>query len=104
MEITKHDWKLFREKLPGWQEAYMERLNREYVVLLSGEGNGSEKFWKLCERIQEDKRSPGVLLRLQKGHMLYDIVALVNDGVISPDDLDGFSDDLREAVQYVCSR
>ena len=26
MEISKRDWKLFREKLPAWQENYMDRL------------------------------------------------------------------------------
>ena len=24
--ISKSDWKLFREKLPEWQEKYMEKL------------------------------------------------------------------------------
>ena len=46
-EITKADWKLYREKLPQWQEAYMERLNQEYIELLTGDGKGSEKWWKL---------------------------------------------------------
>lgn len=26
MEVTKKDWKLYREKIPKWQEAYMEKL------------------------------------------------------------------------------
>jgi hypothetical protein len=26
VEISKSDWKLFRERLPEWQEHYMERL------------------------------------------------------------------------------
>ena len=26
MEVSKKDWKLYREKVPGWQEAYMEKL------------------------------------------------------------------------------
>ena len=29
---SEKDWKLFREKVPGWQESFMERLNREYIV------------------------------------------------------------------------
>ena len=32
--ITKADWKLFMEKVPEWQEAYMERLLKEYVKML----------------------------------------------------------------------
>ena len=32
--ITKADWKLFMEKVPEWQESYMERLLKEYVKML----------------------------------------------------------------------
>ena len=31
MEISKSDWKLFREKLPDWQENYVERLLKRYI-------------------------------------------------------------------------
>ncbi len=46
-EFTEKDWKLFRSKIVGWQEAYMDRLNKEYIELLSTDDNPSEKFWKL---------------------------------------------------------
>ena len=29
MDISKKDWKLFRERLSGWQENYMEGLRSE---------------------------------------------------------------------------
>lgn len=45
--FSEKDWKLFRRKIVDWQEAYMEKLNREYIELLSGEGNASDKFWAL---------------------------------------------------------
>ena len=35
MDISKKDWKLFREKLPDWQENYMDKLNKQYIELLS---------------------------------------------------------------------
>lgn len=35
MEISKRDWKLYREKIAQWQENYMDRLNKEYIELLS---------------------------------------------------------------------
>ncbi len=47
MEIPKSDWKLFRMCIVDWQEAYMERLVKEYMDLLEGEENASDKFWKL---------------------------------------------------------
>ena len=54
--FTKRDWALFKEKIAGWQEAYMDKLNKEYIELLSGKGSPSEKFWALEERIRNDKK------------------------------------------------
>lgn len=34
MNISKKDWKLFRERLSDWQENYMEGLVKEYVNFL----------------------------------------------------------------------
>ena len=59
MDISKKDWSLFREKLPDWQEGYIGKLNSEYVKLLNGEGNASDKFWALEERIKKIKPAPG---------------------------------------------
>lgn len=58
--FSERDWKLFRSKIAGWQETYMDKLNKEYMVILNGDGNASEKFWKLEERIKEDKKDCGV--------------------------------------------
>lgn len=54
--FTEKDWKLFRSKIAGWQEAYMNRLNKEYIELLSKDANPSDKFWNLVERIKKDKK------------------------------------------------
>ena len=43
MDISKKDWKLFRERLKP----------------------ASEKFWELEKRIKEDKRHPGVVMELK---------------------------------------
>ena len=61
MEVSKSDWKLFRTHIAKWQENYMERLIQEYVELLSGEENASEKFWKLEERIKRIRNIQGYL-------------------------------------------
>lgn len=29
VEISKADWKLFRERIGDWQERYMEKLSKE---------------------------------------------------------------------------
>ena len=43
---SKRDWLLLRSKLAGWQEAYIGRLNKEYIELLRGDGSEADKFWK----------------------------------------------------------
>ena len=104
MEVSKNDWKLFRVRIGDWQEAYMGRLTKEYIDLLSGDENASDKFWKLEERIKKDKKHPGVMLELSKGNMIFDIVALINSGVITTADLVDFSDGLKESVDFLLSR
>jgi hypothetical protein len=104
VEITKSDWKLFRERLPEWQEHYMERLTKEYIELLSSPGNASDHFWELEKRIKKDKKNPGVLLEVRKSEALWDIAAFVGRGIITMDELEGFSEELIEAVQLILSR
>ena len=96
--ITKADWKLFRERIGEWQEAYMEKLNKEYVELLSGDEPASKKFWTLKERIDKDRRTLGVQLILKKSKIDWDLARLMNDGVITAADLEGFSEELKKYV------
>ena len=37
MQISEHDWKIFRKKIPEWQELYMERLTADYITLLQSD-------------------------------------------------------------------
>ena len=99
-DVAESDWKLFRKRLPGWQERYMERLIGEYMEILGGEGPASERFWALEERIREDKRRPGVVVRnVRRSTMRDEIARLVLDGAIALDDLDGFTDDVTDYVR-----
>ena len=104
MECSKSDWKLFRAKIVNWQENYMDKLNKEYIKLLSGDEAASEKFWKLEERIKSDRKRPGVIIQMRKSEMVYDIAILIRDEVIDIQDLEGFSDELKEQVQMILNR
>ncbi|MEE0954207.1 MAG: hypothetical protein U0L49_00155 [Eubacterium sp.] len=97
---NKPDWKLFQAKIGEWQENYIARLNQEYIHLLSGDGHASDKFWALNDRMKEDRRHPGVMLRVEKSEMLYDIRELLRDGVIEEKDLEGFSEELKEEALF----
>lgn len=104
MEISKKDWKLFQEKLPIWQDAFMGKLNQEYIAILSKDGNPSDLFWELERRIKQDKRRPGVSMEMQKQYLLYSLSSLIVDGAITLDDLDGFSEELKDGVKYLLER
>ena len=98
-QVIEKDWKLFRKLLPGWQEAYMERLTMEYIELLSSDRRASDKFWELDKRIKQDKRCTGVLARdVKRSNMFQLIINLIYEEAISEDDLNEFSEDLRDAV------
>ena len=104
VEISKADWKLFREKVPEWQELYMERLTKKYIELLSSPGNASDHFWKLEKRIRNDKKHPGVILEMNKSEAIWDIAILVKKKVINLKDLEGFSQELIDSVTELLNR
>ena len=103
MDITKNDWKLFRERIGEWQGRHMEKLCGEYAQILALEKSGPERFWELEKRIRQDKKSPGVQLELVKDQMPYNIVALIREGTIDDKDLEGFSEGLKEMVDRIMS-
>ena len=102
--FTKKDWTLFRNRIADWQEAYMNRLNKEYIELLSEDANPSEKFWRLDKKIKEDRKKTGVQLEMSRSNLIYNIISLINDGAISFEDLEEFSDELKETVRAFVER
>lgn len=98
--FSEMDWKLFRSKIADWQELYMKKLNKEYLELLSRESNESNKFWALEKRIREDKKNCGVQCEMSRSNQLYIMMSLLNEGAITLDDLEGFSDDLKDTIKY----
>lgn len=76
----------------------------EYIALLQNEKSASAKFWELEKRIRQDKKSPGVIIDMRRSTAINNIVKLVCDGAISLDDLEEFSDDLKEAVKFIVEK
>ena len=101
IEISKADWKLFRERVPIWQERYMEQLTKEYINLLSSPGYASAHFWELEKRIKKDRKHPGVILEMRKSTAVWDIVDFLREDIISWEDLNGFSQELIDDVKNI---
>lgn len=53
LPVNESDWKLFRKRLPEWQERCMEQLAESYAALLAGLGKASDKFWELEKRLRK---------------------------------------------------
>lgn len=94
------DWKLFRKRVPVWQERYMERLVEEYREILESEEAPAEKFRTLEKRIQQDKKSPGVMIDMRRSTMRDELLQMLFQGVIQLSDLEGFSQELRDSLAF----
>lgn len=97
-EFHESDWKLFRRKIAGWQEDYMGKLNEEYLALLRQPEKSSEKFWTLEKRINRDKKRVGVIIDMRRSTMIDNILELLHDEVIEMNDLNDFSETLKETI------
>ncbi len=104
-EFKEKDWKLFRAKIGGWQEAYMEKLLKEYREILSEDIPASKRFWKLEKKIREDQKNPGVLIDdMRRSTMLVDLYNLISWQVITLEDLSDFSEDLQKKIAWFTER
>lgn len=104
MEISKHDWALYRRKMPVWQENYMEHLCKEYAEILTSDEQASDRFWMLWERIKEDRKSTGVIARMTRSSVIFNMVDLIREGAITVEDLAEFSEELQERVRFLVDR
>ena len=60
----------------------------------------SDKYWALRKKIYEDYKSPGVLARdVSRSNMFIILLGLLRDEAITMDDLDEFSDELKEDIE-----
>ena len=96
--VKESDWKLFRKLLPEWQERFMGRLLGKYAKMIAGQGLASDLFWKLQKRLQKDVRKVGVSADMRRSVMVMNLRSLLHEGAITKDDLDGFSDELRQSI------
>ena len=51
-DCLESDWKLFRKRVPVWQENDMAKRMEEYREILDSEKLPSEKFWALEKRLR----------------------------------------------------
>ncbi len=99
--FNENDWRLFRQKVVAWQEAYINRLIEGYIQLLCENTTPSDKFWRLEQRISVDKKAPGVCLEMRRSMLFDNLIRLIDEDVISLADLSDFSDELKERMAFL---
>lgn len=82
----------------------MDRINKEYIEILSEDANPSDKFWRLEKRIKEDRKKTGVIVDMRRSNMIYNILSLINESAIDFEDLEEFSAKLKETVRFLIER
>ena len=97
--VNEKDWKLFKKLVPLWQERYIQKLNKEYIDILSKNNSSAQNFWELENRIRQDKKHPGVILDLRRSNMHMNLMLLLSLGVITLDDLKDFNKELIDELK-----
>ena len=98
---SERDWKLFRKRLPEWQERCVQSLLNEYAAIIAAAESPSAKFWKLEKRLKQDVRRVGVQAEMSRSSMHFNLLCLLNEKVITMSDLDGFSEELVASLAEV---
>ena len=99
---NESDWKLFRKRLPGWQERHMQALLDEYAAIIAANEKPSSRFWKLEKRLRKDVRHVGVCATMKRSTLLRNLRELFREKAITMEDLDGFSDDVKRYISLFC--
>lgn len=101
MKLKKVIGKYLERKLIGWQENYMQKLNKEYIEILQRDENPAKNFWDLENRIFHDKKSVGVVIDMRRSMMFNNILSLLNEEIIQLDDLNDFSEEFQNDIKDV---
>lgn len=99
--FTENDWKIYKRKLPIWQEKYISNLLKKYNEIINGRSDPSERFWHLENEINKDKNHPGVTVERKRSNMIPTLVTFLRDGIIEISDINDFSEELKDAVKKI---
>lgn len=71
------------------------------INLLSGDERPETKFWAWEKRISNDKIDAGVVVEMKRSKLIDNVVALLDEGAITMNDLEEFSDEFKEKVRFL---
>ena len=104
-KTNENDWKLFKNKLPNWQERYIETIINEYQNLLNENIPASRKFWELDKLMKKYKKKSGVIVcDLSRSNMINEILGLLKEKAITMDGINDFGNELKNYIKILIIR
>jgi len=99
--VNENDWKIFRDMAPVIRERYLSKKNQELLDMLGDEQQShTERFWDVEERTKEIAK---ILRACLDGHsrskMDLFMMVMLSHGMLTDDDLDKYSEELREQLR-----
>lgn len=103
MKPTKQDWKTFQASLPDFRERYLAERNKTFIAILNDDKRTpTEQFWDAYDAMKkQDKILRDCLDGYSKSDMDLHILLMLRHGLMKEDDLNAFSDELREWVHQI---
>lgn len=94
------DWKKFRALVPEWRERYLRDRNAELIAIFHDESlTPTDQFWNANERMREIGKILRSCLDDHRRSMLMPTLFLMHrHQMIRDEDLEGFSEDVREWI------
>ena len=97
------DWKIFRKMAPHLRERYLMYKNKEIKKILEDKDkNETDRFWAAREQIEKERK---ILIDCLDGHsrskMLLHMRLMYRYGMITEDDLNEFSEELRSKIREI---
>lgn len=101
--VKESDWKVFRKRVPELRERYLRVRNAELAALVADEAlTPTERFWNLEERAREiAKILRECLDGYSRSKMVLSMILMRRHGMLSDEDLEQFSDELREHLRSI---
>lgn len=95
------DWKRFRKIVPDLRERYLEEKNANFVKsLTSFKKTPTERFWDTLEMMEKEER---ILVECLDGHsrskQFFYMALMCRYGMLKKEDLEGFSEELRQDME-----
>jgi len=96
------DWKKFRDIVPKLRERYLADRNARIVALLTRpEKTETERFWDAMEVMEKEAR---VIHQCLDGHsrssMWMYMMRMMEVGMLTKADLEGFSEELQQQIAF----